>query len=299
MMQAAVSARTSSYLKRAWLAIAALLGCIAGGVYATNYTLWIHGRNGGGAIGNHLDFSYWGADTVNAGVNKRAINWDGFNRISATNGLIRDALDCYCTGTNWCYIAAHSAGDNQIGYALSLYGGTAREVKNPDASCTGTGTTQTGWNIKFVGVAAGSGGGTELANYGAWAVSDPLTSDLKTSTARAMYDHNQTRSTWFYMYAGAKGTSYSSLLPGQDDEVVAYHSSGGVAGSGGASYCNPADWFCNYLSMRADPNENGSAKWSYHYVSFRDDGQNYDHYTRRNWQGIASRLRADMELYAR
>jgi len=51
--------------------------------------------------------------------------------------------------------------------------------------------------------------------------------------------------------------------------------------------------------MRADPNENGSAKWSYHYVSFRDDGQNYDHYTRRNWQGIASRLRADMELYAR
>jgi len=299
MMPAAVSARTSSYLKRTWLAIAALLGCIAGGVYATNYTLWIHGRNGGGAIGNHLDFSYWGADTVNAGVNKRAINWDGFNRISATNGLIRDALDCYCTGTNWCYIAAHSAGDNQIGYALSLYGGTAREVKNPDTSCTGTGTTQTGWNIKFVGVAAGSGGGTELANYGAWAVSDPLTSDLKTSTARAMYDHNQTRSTWFYMYAGAKGTSYSSLLPGQDDEVVAYHSSGGVAGSGGASYCNPADWFCNYLSMRADPNENGSAKWSYHYVSFRDDGQNYDHYTRRNWQGIASRLRADMELYAR
>jgi len=290
MMQAAVSARTSSYLKRALLAIVALLGCIAGGVYATNYTLWIHGRNGGGAIGNHLDFSYWGADTVNAGVNKRAINWDGYNRISATNGLIRDALDCYCTGSNWCYIAAHSAGDNQIGYALSLYGGTAREVKNPDASCTGTGTTQTGWNIKFVGVAAGSGGGTELANYGAWAVSDPLTSDLKTSTARAMYDHNQTRSTWFYMYAGAKG---------QDDEVVAYHSSGGVAGSGGASYCNPADWFCNYLSMRADPNENGSAKWSYHYVSFRDDGQNYDHYTRRNWQGIASRLRAAMELYAR
>ena len=299
MMQAAVSARTSSYLKRALLAIAALLACIAGAVYATNYTLWIHGRNGGGAIGNHLDFSYWGADTVNGVVNKRAINWDGYNRISATNGLIRDALDCYCTGSNWCYIAAHSAGDNQIGYALSLYGGTAREVKNPDASCTGTGATQTGWNIKFVGVAAGSGGGTELANYGSWAVSDPLTSDLKTSTARAMYDHNQTRSTWFYMYAGAKGTSYSALLPGQDDEVIAYHSSGGVAGSGGASYCNPADWFCSYLSLRADPNENGRTKWSYHYVSFRDDGENYDHYTRRNWQGITARLLADMELYAR
>jgi hypothetical protein len=298
MRLAAVSARTSSFRKRAWLVLAALLACIAGGVYATNYSLWIHGRNGRGAIGNYLDFSYWGADTVNAGVNKRAVNWDGRNRISATNGVIRDALDCHCTGSNWCYIAAHSAGDNQIGYALSLYGGSTREVKNPDASCSGTGTTQTGWNIKWVTVAAGSGGGTELANYGAWAVPDPLTSDLKTSTARAMYDHNQTRSTWFYMLAGAKGTSYSYLLPGQDDEVIAYHSSGGVAGSGGASYCNPADWFCNYLSYGAGPNENGSAKWNWHYVSFRDDGEVHDHYTQQNWQGIASRLRADMETYA-
>jgi hypothetical protein len=184
MTQAAVSAGTSSFRKRALRWLLAALACVAGGVYATNYTLWIHGRNGGGAVGNHLDFTYWGPDSANAGVNKRSINWDGFSRISASNGVIRDALDCYCTGSNWCYIAAHSAGDNQIGYALSLYGGTARPVKNPDASCTGTGGTQTGWNIKWVGVAGGSGGGTELANYGAWAVADPLTSDLKTSTAR-------------------------------------------------------------------------------------------------------------------
>lgn len=280
----------------------ALLACVAGGVCATNYTLWIHGRNGSGAIGavgNDLDFTYWGPAGVEAGVNKRSINWDGYSRISVTNGRIRDALDCYCTGSNWCYIAAHSAGDNQIGYALALYGGSTRAVKDPGASCTGTGATQTGWNIKWVGVAAGSAGGTELANFGAGLVADPLTSDLKTSTARAMYDHNQTRATWFYMYAGAKGTAYSALLPGQDDEVIAYHSSGAVAGSGGGSYCNPRDFFCSDLTLGSGRNENGSAKWSYHSVAFRDDAEAYGHSTRGNWQGIVSRLREDMALHAR
>ena len=38
-----------------------------------------------------------------------------------------------------------------------------------------------------------------------------------------MYDHNQTRGKIFYMFAGAKGTLYSGILPGQDDEAIAYH----------------------------------------------------------------------------
>ena len=41
----------------------------------------------------------------------------------------------------------------------------------------------------------------------------------------------------------------TALLPGQDDEVVAYHSSGGVSGASGASFCNPRDWFCNDLTL--------------------------------------------------
>ena len=288
---------------RTMVGMAVALACVASLVYAANYSLWINGRNGGGAVGNHLDFTYWGPPEAAAGVNKRSVNWDGFNRISTQNHKIRDALDCYCTGTNWCYVAAHSAGDLQIGYALSLFGGTTREVKNatPDGSgvCGSAGGTQTGWNIKWVGVAAGAAGGTELANLGSWAVADPLTADLKTSTARAMYDHNQTRAKWFYMYAGAKGALYSITLPGQDDEVVAYHSAGGVSGSGGASFCNPSDWFCNNLSLGSGPNEGGRAKWSYHSVSFRDDAETLDHYTRRNWGGVVSRLRADMESLAK
>ena len=65
-----------------------------------------------------------------AGVNKKAVNWNGTQRISVENYRVRDALDCFCTGANWCYIASHSAGNLQIGYALSLYGGSARYKKN-------------------------------------------------------------------------------------------------------------------------------------------------------------------------
>ena len=64
-----------------------------------------------------------------------------------------------------------------------------------------------------------------------------------TTTTRAMYNHNQTYGRWIYRFAGAAGTLYSAVLPGQDDEVVAYHSTGGVSGAAGASFGNPSDWF--------------------------------------------------------
>jgi hypothetical protein len=174
--------------------------------------------------GNYADFTYWGPSSTAAGVNKKAVNWDGYNHISDQNYLIRNALDCYCTGSNWCYIAAHSAGDLMIGYTLAMYGGSSRTITNatPNSSgvCSASGAgTQTGWNIKWVDIAAGAAGGSELADLGDWALSEPLVSDLKTTTARAMYDHSSTRATWFYMYAGASGTLYSAVLPGQDDEA--------------------------------------------------------------------------------
>jgi hypothetical protein len=286
------------------LASSAALLCVAGGVYATNYSLWVNGRGNSTAVsGNHADFIYWGPAGTAAGVNKKSVNWDGYNRISTQNYRIRDALDCYCTGNNWCYVAAHSAGNLQVGYALSLFGGTTRNTKNATPSsagvCGDTGGTQTGWNIKWVNIAAGAAGGSELSDAGSWTQSEPLVSDLKTSTARAMYDHNQTRSKWFYMYTGAKGTLYSGILPGQDDEAVSYHSSGGVSGSGGAGFCNPSDWFCNDLTLGTAANEGGKAKWSYHSVKFRDDTESLDHYARGNWAGVISKVRADMEANAR
>jgi hypothetical protein len=277
----------------------------AGAASATNYTLWIHGRSAGTAkAGNYADFSYWGPATTDAGVNKKAVNWDGKSYISAQNYRIRDALDCFCTGNNWCYIAAHSAGDYQIGYALAMYGTSGRLKKNAtpasDGTCGNTdGTTQTGWNIKWVRVASGASGGSELSDYGSWSSSEQLVQDLVTTTARAKYNHNMTANVWFYNYAGASGTLYSAILPGQDDEAVAYHTTGGVAGTSGTSLGNPSDWFSNDLTLGTAANEGGSVKWSYHSVSFRDDAEAYNHYANGNWAGIISVVRAAMVTNAK
>ena len=287
-------------LCRAALALALLAAPPA---LATNYSLWIHGRGGGGAIGNYADFGGFGPNTVQAGVNKKAVNWDGYSHIADQNYHVRDALDCFCTGNNWCYLAVHSAGDLQIGYALAMYGGSARYKKNATPNSSGVcgntdGTTQTGWNIKWVDVASGAGGGSELADLGYWVTSIPLDVDLVTTTARALYNHNTTRGIWFYMFAGAKGTLYSGILPGQDDEAVAYHTTGGVAGSSGGAYCNPSDWLCNDLTLGSGACEGNHAKWSYHTVQFRDDGENYSHSSNGNWEGIVSLVRQDMATYA-
>lgn len=270
---------------------------------STNYSLWINGRTGGGQIGNYNDFTYWGPSSTAAGVNKKAVNWDGYNRISNQNVYVRNALDCYCTGSNWCYIATHSAGNLMLGYTLAMYGGSARTITNATpgsgGTCAASGAgTQTGWNIKWVDNAGGAAGGSELADTGDWLLSEPLVSDLKTSTARAMYDHNNTRGKTFYMFAGAKGTLYSGLLPGQDDEAIAYHSSGGVSGSSGAGFCNPSDWFCNNLTLGTAANEGGRVKWTNHTVSFRDDNESFNHYANGDWAGIVSKARADMVTYA-
>lgn len=292
----------ASTLRRAALAVAIVAtggAGIAALAHATNYSLWINGRTGGGQLGNHADFSYWGPASTAAGINKKSVNWDGYNTVSSQNFLVRDALDCYCTGNNWCYVAAHSAGNLQVGYALSMYGGSTRTKKNatPNSGgvCADAGTgTQSGWNIKFVDVAGGAAGGSELSNAGSWALSEPLVGELKTATSRAMYNHNSTRGAMFYMHAGANGTLYSSVLPGQDDEAIAYHSSGGVSGSSGGSYCNASDWFCNDLTLGTAANEGGSTKWTNHNVKFRDNSESYNHYTNGNWGGIVSRIVADM-----
>ena len=102
----------------------------------------------------------------------------------------------------------------------------------------------------------------------------------------------------FYLFAGAKGASYSGLLPGQDDAVIAYHSSGGVSGSSGHTYCNPGDLLCNDLTLGTAPVQGGRLKWRNHSVRFRDDGEDYDHYTRGSWSGIVSRMLLDMQRNA-
>lgn len=289
---------------RTWRVLAGACLMLAGGwASATDYTLWINGRGSGGTAGNYADWRYWGAPAAATGANPKAVNWDGRSSIASQSPRLRDALDCFCTGDNWCTVASYSAGDLLFGYTLANYGGTTRARTNAAANgagvCAGTGGRQTGWNIRRVRVAAGSGGGSELADAGAWAVSEPLVQDLRTTTARAMYNHNATYGIWFYMYAGAKGNLASAILPGQDDGVEAYHSAGGVSGSGGRALCNPRDWFCNDLTLGTAPNQGGSTKWDFHSVAFRDDDENYEHTLNGNWEGIVSVLRVAVDADVR
>jgi hypothetical protein len=269
---------------------------------AANYSLWVCGRNCAKTAGSYTDFGYWGSATTAAGVNKVAVNWDGNNSIATTNAAVRDALDCYCTGSNWCYIAAHSAGEMQVGYALDKYGASQRTKKNA-GSCTNVdGTTQTGWNIKWVDVASGAGGGSELANMGEWSSSSPLVTDLKTGNARILYNHNNTQGKTFFMYAGASGTYYAGTLPGQDDEAVAYHSTLGVATTG--SICNWSDYFCdNYAKLDAYGSflwykNSGHTLYSYRTVKYIDQSETYNHYTNGTWSGIVSPVRSHMAANA-
>ena len=115
-----------------WLMLcSAAVPCTAS---ATNYTLWINGRGGGGVVGDYKSFTYWGPAATTAGVNKKAVNWDGTSSIASQNGKIRDALDCFCTGNNWCYIATHDAGDLMIGYLLITHAEIANAALEAGAS---------------------------------------------------------------------------------------------------------------------------------------------------------------------
>ena len=48
-------------MKKRLFAVAALIVAFAGAAVATNYSLWINGRNNPNAeAGNYADFTYWG-----------------------------------------------------------------------------------------------------------------------------------------------------------------------------------------------------------------------------------------------
>ena len=156
------------------------------------------------------------------------MNWDGFNRVSDQNYRIRDALDCYCTGGNWCYIAAHSAGNLQIGCLVDVrwqhphqeerhaqrIGPMATWMAPPRPDGTSSGSM---WP-------AGAGGGSELANVGSWPCPTAHIRPEDRHGACAVRPQPDPCQVVLHVRAGAKGTLYSAILPGQDDEAVAYHS---------------------------------------------------------------------------
>jgi len=60
-------------LRTVALGVVVLAACgLAAVSQATNYSLWVNGRTGGGQLGNYADFTYWGPGTTAAGVNKKS-----------------------------------------------------------------------------------------------------------------------------------------------------------------------------------------------------------------------------------
>jgi hypothetical protein len=234
-----------------------LLG-ITGLASATNYTLWINGRTGGGTIGDYNSFTYWGPSPRRRASTRRpstgtattASHRRAAHPRRARLLLHRQQLVLYRD-------PQRGRPDDGLHAGQLRRLGAHEEERQPEfvgrVRQFSDGTSQTGWNIKWVRAASGAGGGSELADYGSWAVSDPLTQDLKTDD-RARHVQPQHHARHLVLHVRRRqGHAYSGILPGQDDEAVAYHSSGGVAGSSGGSYCNPSDWFCNDLTSARAP----------------------------------------------
>ena len=164
-----------------------ILLSLAEAASATNYTLWIHGRTGGGAIGRYGDFAYWGTATADAGVNKKAVNWDGRSSIASQSLYVRNALDCFCTGANWCYVATHSAGDLLMGYTLAHYGGSTRPRNNESTSRQAASTSTTWGMAAAVRAVRSSAAATSCAKASGSRIS-PARSTRSLSTARDRSD---------------------------------------------------------------------------------------------------------------
>lgn len=262
----------------------------AGAILGTTTTLYIHGRNTDGPDGEPSGWTYWGHQRP--GVNARPVNWKGKKPIGITNPTIQDALDTYCTGDDWCYVACHSAGCAQLGYALDLFGDVGSDPR---------------WNILWVMAAGSAEGGSEIADQKLFSVTVPLDEDLRVVTMRNMFNHNNTRGPTFNMLAGngwtesaipGKAALAAATLPGADDGAVAFHSSGGISNAGyNANKCyyppNDPNAECDDLLMMQD-----SPVWSYHSVYFRDDAEEFSHFIDASNEGICSILFTRMNAFA-
>jgi hypothetical protein len=253
-------------------------GADGGSGSGTTTTLYIHGRNPDGLP---VGWSYW--ITQRPGVNAVPVNWVGSATIAQTNATIRNALDTYCTGNNWCYVACHSAGCAQIGYAIALYGTTG----GVDS-----------WNIYWIAAAGSAEGGSELATLGELIGGTvPLDADLEPSVMRQLYNHDSTNGVTHWMFAGSgysdaypQYDANGTILPGDDDLAVAYHSSCGVnntAFTGTSTWCNSTDLFCTGNSLVLGSH---SYLWQDHVIQFLDTAGDYSHFLADSNEGICSRM---------
>ena len=219
----------STLKKLALLAALPATLLVASEASATNYTIWIHGRNSGGTPSG---FSYWARSGYNSnnnvgqaiGVNAVAADYDGTAHIATSNPTVVGVLNTYCQGQNSCYVACHSAGCSQIGYAVDKY--------------YNSGTGKTPWNIIWVMTGGSAAGGSELAGNTAYFFTGlNIDLDLANSTMRGLYNHDHLGDYiigYVYNNLGGDWATLTTCLfeggcafgGGQNDSAVSFQSSG-------------------------------------------------------------------------
>jgi len=257
------------------------------GANGGRHTLYINGRDPGGTPN---EWDYWGG--ARPGVDPIPVNWDGRQRVADSNATVRDALDNYCRGDNECYLACHSAGCAQVGYALAMFGQEGGADR---------------WNILWVATAGSAEGGSELAETpNMFGEGVPLDQDLRVGTMRQLYAHDNTAGVKLFMFAGAGYSdahpSYGAggpFLPGDDDLAVAYHSALGVSNTAFQkedAWCNKTSFFCPGKVIDEGAH---SYQWPNHEVQYLDLKSDYSHFLADSNGGICTEMFRYMEENAR
>jgi len=229
------------------VADAAVFDIHVGGICSTNFTA----GKGGGYLG-----SWAGETSIDAPVDQQ-------NSMATATANLASTLDAYCpsTGQNTCYIYTYSNGGAVISRTFALFE-TAR------------------WRVGYVVASASNEGGSELGGTG-W-IGEIfggcyLAGQIGPSSHRNGWNHHDTNGVTIGMIGGngwLAPFAQHSVLPGNDDGAVAYHSAGGYASTGSYStlcgsgrYTGRQTWWsCGYgdldhyeMKMKGICNDGGAS----------------------------------------
>ena len=228
---------------------AMLLMLVPGGAVFAEKVIFVHGMNlisSNEACQDQASCDvYW--KNVPDGLDAVFVGYDGRRNPFAavpTAGSVRllEILNKYCRAdqNQSCRIVADSLGGFTTAGTIAMYNSTGL------------------YNILYSTQVVSAEGGSEIANLGDTAIeilkfvfglgdneiaaaieqSRDAIQALVTSSARGLFDHNRNNGTVFYHVAARKSIWIAEpFLPGEDDTLVAFHSSCGYRTTGAFNVC--------------------------------------------------------------
>ncbi|HYO97192.1 MAG TPA: hypothetical protein VER33_21930 [Polyangiaceae bacterium] len=181
--------------------------------------------------------NYWSSSHMYSEPNVTDIRHVGWNTLEDDWRYFpveqaRRVLDNRCVGDS-CTIICHSTGCAIAGKVLDQYGAGGSR-----------------WRVNRVLTLGSAEGGSELADLQfspagvvSYLFTGPSSFWLRVGTVRGAYDHNDTAGAPFFHVAGYDGGWFltATVLPGQDDGVVPFHSACGYVKAFWSTQCSN-DW---------------------------------------------------------